>query len=158
MLQAGSFNGNFAGGNPQRIHQIEGILIGAVGRTEAGHGDTQYIFARKSQHIKCFYADKQCQGGIKSPRNSHNNLLRMGMQHPFGQSGYLNVEYLLATFGQRRAFRHKRMRIYRTCKCTLYRCRIKGNTYRFGKKHSLQSLAEAGVNLAVVLQIVDIYF
>ena len=55
MLKTSLFDTDFLYRYSQRIHEIESIVVGTVGRPETRHGDTLYLFAGKVQPVESPY-------------------------------------------------------------------------------------------------------
>ena len=66
-------------GDTQLFHQVQRILVGAVGGSETGHGDTYYPFAVIAQEVGCLYADKQGERAVETAGDSQNQCVGVRM-------------------------------------------------------------------------------
>ncbi|MPN11571.1 hypothetical protein SDC9_158874 [bioreactor metagenome] len=58
MLHTGIFDGDLMHGDTQRLHQLQGVIVGTVGSAESGHGNTHHLFTVIAKFISCFYANQ----------------------------------------------------------------------------------------------------
>ena len=98
MLAHSLVNRDFPLLDAQRAHQFQRILIGVIGRTEAGHGDAEDIAARLAHHIDSLAGDQQRQRGIQ-PAGNADDRLAAGDRHAAGQRSCLQAEDLPAALG-----------------------------------------------------------
>ena len=66
MLYAGLLDTDFADSHTEGVHQVDGIRVSTVGRSESRHGDTDNTLAGPSQLIESLYANQQRQRRIQS--------------------------------------------------------------------------------------------
>ena len=57
-------------GRAQQLAQLGGVVPGAVGGAEAGHGQGDDIRAGTPQHLHGVAGDHQCQGGVQAARQA----------------------------------------------------------------------------------------
>ena len=96
MLGDGLGNTDLAYGDAQRLHQLQGVIIRAVGGAEAGHGDADDAAAVEAQLVESLHGDKQRQRGVETAADADNGLAATDMVEALGQTGHLNVENLVA--------------------------------------------------------------
>ena len=89
-------NADFADGNTQGFHQLQGIVIGTIGGTKAGHGDTDDALAVETQLIERLYGYEQRQGRIQTTADTDNSLFTIDVVQTFYQAHHLDAENLLA--------------------------------------------------------------
>ena len=70
--------------------------MGAVSRSEAGHGNTDNAFAVVTETVEGTHANQQGQCRIETATDTDDDVLTIGMNESLGQSGCLNIQNLLA--------------------------------------------------------------
>ena len=70
MLRHGIGDTDFANGDAEALHQVDGIDVGAIGRAEAGHRDAHNAAPRAVEAVESVDADKQGERRVKSAANT----------------------------------------------------------------------------------------
>ena len=112
MLRHALGNANLANGHPEVVHQVDGVVIGAVGGAKARHGYAHYALAVELQLIEGLHANQQGQRGVESTADAHHHVLGMGMDDALGESHDLYVENLLTRLSHGLIRRRERLRFY----------------------------------------------
>ena len=63
-----------ANGHSQLLHQLQGVLMRAVGCAEAGHGDADDTPPVKAQLVESLDRDKQGKGGVETSADADDGL------------------------------------------------------------------------------------
>ena len=111
VLQAGGLDADLAYGDTERLHQLHGIGVGAVGGAKAGHGDADDVLARPLQLIEGAHAYQQGQGRVEAARYAHYGTAGVGVDEALCQARHLYAEDFLAAFVQCGALRYEGMRV-----------------------------------------------
>ena len=159
MLYAGLLDTDFADSHTEGVHQVDGIRVSTVGRSESRHGDTDNTLTGPSQLIESLYANQQRQRRIQSTRNADNGTLRFSMHQTLRQSGHLDGEYLLTAFVQRYPLRNKWMRFKSTCQVQIPAVDIlRRDSYRKGRNTICMASREGRIHPALRTQVFHINF
>ena len=114
VLRNGLGNRNLHQRDAEALHQVNGIIVGTVGGSKAGHSHAHDPFAVHLQFVEGLHANEQSQRGIESTADTHNHFLGMGVLNALGQSHHLNAENLLTRLLHVSRLRNEGMRIYLT--------------------------------------------
>ena len=98
MLCAGVADRDFADRHAQSAHQLQRIVVGAVGGPESGHRDADDARAVEVQEIEGPGRHEQCERRVQAARNPDDGLFGAGVNHPLRKSVRLYPENLLAAF------------------------------------------------------------
>ena len=96
VLGNGLGDADFLDGYAQSLHQLEGVVIGAIGGAETRHRDTDDALAVESEFVERFYCYEQRQCRIESAADTHNSLLAVDVIQALNQSHHLDIQYLIA--------------------------------------------------------------
>ena len=98
-------------GDTQGQHQLDGIVVGAIGSAETWHRDTDDTLTVQVKFIEGFDSYKQSQRGVETTTDADNRLLGIDMVKPLGKTCHLDIENLLTGRLHILVFRNKRMGI-----------------------------------------------
>ena len=101
-------------GDTQGLHQLDGIVVGAIGGAETWHCDTDDTFTVQVKFIEGFDGYKQSQRGIETATDADNRFLGVDMIKALCKTCHLNIENLLTGRLHILVFGNKRMGIDRT--------------------------------------------
>ena len=96
VLCDGGGYADFTLGDAELGHEADGVVVGAVGGAEAGHGDADDAVAGIAEFIEGLDADEQRQCGVESAADAENNALAAGVDEAACESGDLDIENLVA--------------------------------------------------------------
>ncbi len=96
VLSDGLGNVYLADGDAKFAHERHGVVVGAVGSSESRHGDPYDASSVKAEEIEGAHAYQQCECGVESAADAHDDMLCVGVVEAFGESHDLDGEYLLA--------------------------------------------------------------
>ena len=96
--------------NAVGFRQLFCVALGAGGRAEARHGDSQNALAVELQHIECVYEHDERERGIQSAGQADNRRFRVRMAQTGGKAGRLKRQNLLAAFIAERLIRRNERR------------------------------------------------
>ena len=113
MLSDSLCNANLTDGDTQGLHQLYGIVVGAVSSAETWHRDTDDTLTVKVKLIEGFDGYEQSQCGVETATDADNRFLGVDMVKTLCKSCHLNIEDLLASRLHILVFRYKRMGIDR---------------------------------------------
>ena len=74
VLGNGFGNTDLTNGNTKRLHQFEGIMIGAISRTESRHRDTKDALTIETKFIESLNSNKQGKRGIETTTYTYDSL------------------------------------------------------------------------------------
>ena len=75
VLQASLLDADFADGNAQELHEVDGIGVGAVCRAEARHCDAHHSAAVQAELVEGADADEQGKRGVKATTDAKHYCL-----------------------------------------------------------------------------------
>ena len=108
VLEYGLRNVYLANGDAESLHEFQGVLVGAVGGSEARHCDAHDALSRQSQFVEGLHADQQRQRGVEAAADAYDDSLGIGVDKTFCESAHLDVENLVVVVGSILALRHER--------------------------------------------------
>ncbi len=88
---------DFPDGHPEVGHQLQGVVVSAVGGAETGHGDAHDSLAVVAQLVESTHAGQQRQGAVEPAADTQDNPLGLRVEHALDQSHRLNAENGLAS-------------------------------------------------------------
>ena len=95
MLYTGILNAYLLDCYAKMLHERDGVMVSAVGCSEARHSHTHDTSARIFELIECLDANEQGKRRVKSSADTNNHSLAVGVNESLGKSCNLYVEYLL---------------------------------------------------------------
>ena len=99
----------------QRLHQFHSIVVCAVCRSEARHGNTDDSLAIQCEFIESLHRDEQCQCRVQTAADTYHRLLCIDMIEALGKTSHLDIQNLLTGRVHVLVLRDKRMRINLAC-------------------------------------------
>ena len=91
----------------QRLHERHGIVVGAVGGAEAGHGNADDAASVYLQPVEGPNAYEQGERGVEPAADAHHHLAALGVGQSLGEAQRLYVEHLVEGCLAVAALRHK---------------------------------------------------
>ena len=86
-------------GHAKGLHQLHGIVMRAVCRTEAWHRDADDALTVKAEFVESLHGHEQSQRRVQASADANDGLLGVDMIEPFGKACHLDIQDLLATVG-----------------------------------------------------------
>ena len=111
MLSNSCCNTNLADGNTKCLHQLQSVVIGAIGGSKSWHCDAHDALAVETKLVERLNGNKQSECRIQSAADADNSLLTIDMIQALYQSHNLYVENLLARCLHILALRNEGIRI-----------------------------------------------
>ena len=104
-------NVDFTNSDTQLLHELQSVMIGAVGSTKARHGDADDTTTVKAQLVERFNRYQQGQCRVKTSTDAHHGFGGVQVVKSLGKSRNLDIQDFLARFLHLVFFWNKRMRI-----------------------------------------------
>ncbi len=89
-------NADFVYGHPQRLHQRQGIAVGAPCCAHSRHRHCDNLAAIDAQLVECAHTNEERQRGVESSTDAYDHRLGMGVGYALAESQGLDAEYFLA--------------------------------------------------------------
>ena len=109
MLSDGLDNADFTLLDLQQRHQLQGVLVGAVGGSEARHRDADNAVAVEAEFVERPDGDQQGQRRVESAADADDGTAASDMVQPLGQSQCLYVQDLFARLAHLVGLRDERV-------------------------------------------------
>ncbi len=91
-------DGNLADCHSKSFHERDGVVVGAVGGAESGHGYSMYACPGQSENVECPCCHEDGERGVETAGNAYHDVAGVCGFKAFGESCRLDVDDFFASF------------------------------------------------------------